>query len=56
MKPPPQFGQTLRRTRSTQSPQKVHSNEQIHASADSDFERVRDDAEFTELVGARSRG
>ncbi len=33
MNPPPQFGQTLRSTFSTQSPQKVHSKEQIHASA-----------------------
>src|SRR5688572_33403895 len=33
MKPPPQFGQTFFSTLSTQSPQKVHSKEQIHASA-----------------------
>jgi len=34
-KPPPQFGQTLCRTISTQERQKVHSNEQIIASVDS---------------------
>jgi len=34
MKPPPQFGHTLRSTFSTQSPQKVHSKLQIQASAD----------------------
>ena len=35
MKPPSQFGQTFRCTRSTQSPQKVRSKEQIYASGDS---------------------
>src|SRR5271165_1714523 len=30
--PPPQFGQTFRRTLSTQAAQKVHSYEQIRAS------------------------
>lgn len=34
-KPPPQFGQTLARMFSTQGRQKVHSNEQIIASAES---------------------
>jgi hypothetical protein len=33
--PPPQFGQTLCRTVSTQARQKVHSNEQIIASVES---------------------
>jgi hypothetical protein len=33
-KPPPQFGQTLKRTLSTQSAQKVHSYEQIRAMID----------------------
>jgi hypothetical protein len=34
-KPPPQFGQTLPNTASTQELQKVHSNVQIIASVDS---------------------
>jgi len=33
-KPPPQFGQTLNSTLSTQSVQKVHSYEQIHAAVE----------------------
>jgi hypothetical protein len=34
-KPPPQFGQTLSRTFSTQERQKVHSNVQIIATVES---------------------
>jgi hypothetical protein len=33
-KPPPQFGQTLKRRRSTQSAQNVHSKEQMRASVE----------------------
>jgi hypothetical protein len=37
--PPPQFGQTLRSTVSTQVVQNVHSYEQIHASVESGGKR-----------------
>ena len=50
-KPPPQFGQTFSSTCSTQSRQKVHSKEQIIASADAGG---RSAAQFSQ-IGRSSR-
>jgi hypothetical protein len=43
---PPQFGQTPHRTVSTQPLQKVHSNEQIIASADSGGRSLSQHSQF----------